>query len=226
MLGYDAPAAADAARRLPARDAPGARESSSASSTAATRTCSVVTWDGDEYQASVRRARRIGRRRPRRGDASSPRSTGARDRCSTRAAVPAASRSSSRVAASRSSASTSTRRCWRTRARDVRRGRVGARTISRRSTSARTFDVVVMAGNVPLFTPPGTHAAVVAGCARTRRRRVAPRRRLPARARLRPRGLRRTLRRRRPRARRALRDLGPGAVHDDGDYAVSVHRRM
>ncbi len=31
---------------------------------------------------------------------------------------------------------------------------------------ARTFDVVVMAGNVPLFTPAGTHAAVVAGCAR------------------------------------------------------------
>ena len=30
----------------------------------------------------------------------------------------------------------------------------------------RTFDVVVMAGNVPLFTPAGTHAAIVAGCAR------------------------------------------------------------
>jgi len=30
----------------------------------------------------------------------------------------------------------------------------------------RTFDVVVMAGNVPLFTVPGTNAAVVAGCAR------------------------------------------------------------
>jgi SAM-dependent methyltransferase len=30
----------------------------------------------------------------------------------------------------------------------------------------RTFDVVVMAGNVPLFTPPGTTAALVAGCAR------------------------------------------------------------
>jgi SAM-dependent methyltransferase len=30
----------------------------------------------------------------------------------------------------------------------------------------RTFDVVVMAGNVPLFTAPGTHAALVAGCAR------------------------------------------------------------
>ena len=30
----------------------------------------------------------------------------------------------------------------------------------------RRFDVVVMAGNVPLFTPEGTQAALVAGCAR------------------------------------------------------------
>jgi len=30
----------------------------------------------------------------------------------------------------------------------------------------REFDVVVMAGNVPLFTPPGTQAALVAGVAR------------------------------------------------------------
>jgi SAM-dependent methyltransferase len=30
----------------------------------------------------------------------------------------------------------------------------------------RTFDLVVMAGNVPLFTPPGTEAALVAGAAR------------------------------------------------------------
>ncbi len=30
----------------------------------------------------------------------------------------------------------------------------------------REFDVVVMAGNVPLFTPPGTQAALVAGGAR------------------------------------------------------------
>jgi SAM-dependent methyltransferase len=30
----------------------------------------------------------------------------------------------------------------------------------------RTFDAVVMAGNVPLFTPPGTHAELVAGCGR------------------------------------------------------------
>ncbi|MER6916941.1 class I SAM-dependent methyltransferase [Streptomyces sp. NPDC000594] len=29
----------------------------------------------------------------------------------------------------------------------------------------RSFDVVVMAGNVPLFTPPGTEAALVAGVA-------------------------------------------------------------
>jgi SAM-dependent methyltransferase len=29
-----------------------------------------------------------------------------------------------------------------------------------------TFDVVLMAGNVPLFTPAGTQRAVVAGCAR------------------------------------------------------------
>ncbi|HEY2300361.1 MAG TPA: class I SAM-dependent methyltransferase [Acidimicrobiales bacterium] len=30
----------------------------------------------------------------------------------------------------------------------------------------RHFDVVLMAGNVPLFTPPGTQSALVAGCAR------------------------------------------------------------
>ncbi len=30
----------------------------------------------------------------------------------------------------------------------------------------RTFDLVVMAGNVPLFTAPGTQGDVVAGCAR------------------------------------------------------------
>jgi SAM-dependent methyltransferase len=30
----------------------------------------------------------------------------------------------------------------------------------------RVFDVVVLAGNVPLFTPPGTQPALVAGCAR------------------------------------------------------------
>jgi SAM-dependent methyltransferase len=29
----------------------------------------------------------------------------------------------------------------------------------------RSFDVALMAGNVPIFTSPGTHAALVAGCA-------------------------------------------------------------
>lgn len=29
----------------------------------------------------------------------------------------------------------------------------------------RTFDVVVLAGNVPLFTPPGSEAALIAACA-------------------------------------------------------------
>lgn len=33
-------------------------------------------------------------------------------------------------------------------------------------TLGRTFDVVLMAGNVPLFTAPGTQAALVAGVAR------------------------------------------------------------
>lgn len=30
----------------------------------------------------------------------------------------------------------------------------------------RTFEVVVLAGNVPLFTPPGTQPALVGGCSR------------------------------------------------------------
>ena len=30
----------------------------------------------------------------------------------------------------------------------------------------QVFDVVVMAGNVPLFTPPGTQSALVTGCVR------------------------------------------------------------
>jgi SAM-dependent methyltransferase len=30
----------------------------------------------------------------------------------------------------------------------------------------RVFDIVLLAGNVPLFTPPGTHRALVVGCTR------------------------------------------------------------
>jgi SAM-dependent methyltransferase len=89
----------------------------------------------------------------------------------------------------------------------------------------RVFDVVVMAGNVPLFTPPGTQAALVAGCARH----VAPGGLLVA-------GF--SLDRRYPLAdydahaaaagldlleRWATWDRRPFAP--DGDYAVSVHRR-
>jgi SAM-dependent methyltransferase len=92
----------------------------------------------------------------------------------------------------------------------------------------RTFDVVVMAGNVPLFTPPGTQAAVVAGCARH----VAPGGSLVAGFGLgrgygvddydrdaEAAGLE-------PVARFATWDRGPfSAFSASSDYAVSVHRR-
>ena len=93
----------------------------------------------------------------------------------------------------------------------------------RRSGSGRTFDVVVMAGNVPLFTPAGTRPGLVSGVARH----VAPGGVLVAgfsRARLRYRRLRRRLHGGRSRARLALVDVGPGAVDAGDDAAVSVHR--
>lgn len=88
----------------------------------------------------------------------------------------------------------------------------------------RAFDVVVMAGNVPLFTAPDTHRALVAGCARH----VAPGGRLVAGFRL---GRGYDL---------AAYDADCAAVdlelesrwatwerepYDGGPYAVSVHRR-
>ncbi len=54
----------------------------------------------------------------------------------------------------------------------------------------RRFDVVVMAGNVPLFTPPGTQGALVAGCAATSRPRRGVGGGVPAGPRLRPRAVR------------------------------------
>jgi SAM-dependent methyltransferase len=66
----------------------------------------------------------------------------------------------------------------------------------------RTFDVVVMAGNVMIFLAPGTEAKVVANLARH----LAPAR-APG-----PGHLRRPRRRRRPGARRTLGDVGPPAV--------------
>jgi 2-polyprenyl-3-methyl-5-hydroxy-6-metoxy-1,4-benzoquinol methylase len=90
----------------------------------------------------------------------------------------------------------------------------------------RTFDVVVMAGNVPLFTPPGTQAALVEGCAQH----VSPGGALVAGFQLhrgyeladydahaRAAGLQLE-------ARYATWDRDPWA--DGGDYAVSVHRRI
>jgi SAM-dependent methyltransferase len=90
----------------------------------------------------------------------------------------------------------------------------------------RVFDVVVMAGNVPLFTPPGTEGELVAGCARH----VAPGGSLVAGFQL-GRGYdlaqydgaaeRAGLV---PSARYATWDADP--FPGDGAYAVSVHRRV
>ena len=90
----------------------------------------------------------------------------------------------------------------------------------------RTFDVVVMAGNVLIFVPPGSEARVLANAARW----LAPAGRLVAGYSLRPGGLRPRRARRpgrpsRPRARGPLVDLGPPAVRPGDNYAVSVHRR-
>ena len=81
-----------------------------------------------------------------------------------------------------------------------------------------------MAGNVPLFTPPGTQAALVAGVARH----VAPGGLLVAGFSLdRGYGIDDCDGHAPPpaRARRALRHLGPRALVTGGAYAVSVHRR-
>jgi SAM-dependent methyltransferase len=90
----------------------------------------------------------------------------------------------------------------------------------------RTFDLVVMAGNVPLFTPPGTEAALVAGVARH----VAPGGRLVSGFNL---GRSYSL----PELDRHSADNGLVLEDrfatwdrqpwiDGGDYAVSVHRRQ
>jgi SAM-dependent methyltransferase len=89
----------------------------------------------------------------------------------------------------------------------------------------RTFELVVMAGNVPLFTPPGTEAALVAGVARH----VAPAGRLVS-------GF--SLDRTYSLAELDEHTAAVGLVLEDrfatwdrqpwvegGDYAVSVHRR-
>ena len=134
--------------------------------------------------------------------------------CSMPAVAPAGSPSSSAGAATTSSASTSTRPCSR-------------RPAPRRPTSTwvegdltdptldfgRTFDVVVMAGNVLIFVPAGTEGQVIANAARWLR----PGGRLVTGYSLRPEGFgpvrpRRAGRRRGPRARGPLVHLGPAPL--------------
>ena len=175
------------------------------------RECSVVTWDGDEYQArfdalAARRASTSTARRP-----SSRRDPGPR-RCSTPAAVRAASRSSSPGAGWRSSASTSTRRCWR------RRGATSARRVVladlatldlgravRRRRDGRQRPALHADGNASrrrrgMRGHVGGESLLVAGFQLGRGYALAD--------------YDAALSRRRPRARRALRHLGPGAVHE------------
>ena len=163
-----------------------------------------MTWDGDDYQRRFDELAASGM--DVHGEADVRDAVRAGDRARCRVAAPGGWPSSSLGAGARSSASTPTRRCSRPRARS----RLGRGVVLADLTDfdlGRSFDVVVMAGNVPLFTPPGTHAALVAGCARHV---GAAARSLPASSgpRLCARRLRRTVPRRRPRARRPLRHVG------------------
>ena len=84
---------------------------------------------------------------------------------STPAAARAGWRSSWVGGGSTSSAPMWTSRCW-TPPGVSRRSSPGCTAISPTCDLGRTFDVVVMAGNVPLFTPAGTQPALVGGVAR------------------------------------------------------------
>ncbi len=124
-----------------------------------------------------------------------------RPRCSTPGAAPGGSRSSWPGVGCPSSASTTTRRCSRPRA-------AGARSVTWIQADVTTldlgqvFDVVVMAGNVPLFTPPGHAGRAGRRRGASRRPGRGARRRVPARPRLRARRVRPPLHGRRARARR------------------------
>jgi hypothetical protein len=83
------------------------------------------------------------------------------------------------------------------------------------------FDVMVMAGNVPLFTAPGTEPARVAGVARH----VAPIAGFCLDHGYTHRRLRHLLRNRRADPHRAVRHLVQRALFTDGDHAVSAHPR-
>ena len=89
-------------------------------------------------------------------------------RCSMRGAAPGGWRSSSAGAATRSSGSTSTRRCSRRPAprRPTSRGCAATWPTPGSTSDGQTFDVVVMAGNVLIFVPPGTEGQVIDNAAR------------------------------------------------------------
>jgi SAM-dependent methyltransferase len=89
----------------------------------------------------------------------------------------------------------------------------------------RVFDVVLLAGNVPLFTPPGTTGALLAGCARH----LGPGGRLVAGFSL-DRGYGLTRHDAEARAaglvlERRVATWEGAPFAEGGDYAVSIHRR-
>ena len=173
---------------------------------------SRVTWDGDAYQARFDALAASGV--DVHGEAAFVLLARARPRVGARRGL------RHRPGRDRARAARRRRRRRRRRRVDARAPRAsrpptssGSSTTSRRSTSAAPSTSVLMAGNVPLFTPAGNaRRASVAGCARH----VGPGGALVAGFQLgrglRARRVRRALRGRRAGARRALRHLGSRAV--------------
>ena len=122
----------------------------------------VTQWEGDEYQRRFDELASSG------VDVHGEASFVMRahpDRCSTPAAEPAASRSSSRgggVDVVGVDVDPSMLATARANGPGVEWHEHDLATLD----LGRVFDVVLLAGNVPLFTAPGTHRALVAGCAR------------------------------------------------------------
>ena len=119
---------------------------------------------GDDYQARFDALGVERRRRPRRGDLRAPRSNRRPARCSTPAAAPAGSPSSSPGGASTSSASTSPPTCSPPPAA-ARPSSTWVEADLATLDLGRTFDVVVLAGNVVLFVRAGHRGDVIGRCA-------------------------------------------------------------
>ena len=121
-----------------------------------------MTWDGDRYQQRFDDLAAAGAHVH--GEADFVMALGPASvldaGCGTgRVAIELARRGVEVVGIDRDASMVATARASGPRARVDGRGR-------RPVDGGRVFDVVVMAGNVPLFTPEGTRAALVAGCAR------------------------------------------------------------